>query len=300
MINTYSANTTHEFDLVLIQDCDEAEKQQLTENFGLPSILLEYVDDKDEPSRIEIGVDSNYVLMVFWAPMKGTSHSEPVSVIFFAQKLFVFTYSEMIFVNKTIETLRAQKHAKRMAFVLDLILPIVRKYIGRVSSLEYRANQIQGDLSIRNRMKHLDDLTLVNQDAIYLRSAIQENSSCFEEIKSISQDTDISFDKTCNRKLHNIQLETNQAGRMISLISESVEQLSNTYDRLINNNLNDIMRFLTIWSLLLAVPPIVSGFYGMNMHLPMTGGSLAWLASLVLTIILMLIFLIYLHNHHSV
>ncbi|MDN5575696.1 MAG: magnesium transporter CorA family protein, partial [Pediococcus sp.] len=106
--------------------------------------------------------------------------------------------------------------------------------------------------------------------------------------------------KKCNRKLHNVQLETNQADRMIGLISESVEQLSDTFDRLINNNLNEIMRFLTIWSLLLAVPPIVSGFYGMNMHLPLANGSLAWLASLVLTGILMLALLIYLHNHHSV
>ncbi|GEL14911.1 magnesium transporter CorA family protein [Pediococcus cellicola] len=300
MIKTYAVDQKHKFDLTLVQDCSDAEKLQLEDTFNIPPALLEYVDDKDEPARIEIGTDSEYVLMVFWAPMKETSHSEPVSVIFYDEKLFLFTSSEMAFVNHTIDSLWNHAYDKRVAFILDLILPIVRKYIGRASRLEYRADQIQGDLSIRSRMKHLDDLTLVNQDAIYLRSAIQENSSSFAEIKSISQDTDVPFDKKCYRKLHNIQLEINQASRMISLISESVEQLSNTYDRLINNNLNDIMRFLTVWSLLLAVPPIVSGFYGMNMHLPLAKGSLAWLASLVLTGILMLGLLIYLHNHHSV
>ncbi|AMV63520.1 Magnesium and cobalt transport protein CorA [Pediococcus damnosus] len=206
----------------------------------------------------------------------------------------------MRFVNDTIADLRTKSFDKRMAFVLDLLLPIIRKYIGRVTKLEYRADQIQSNLTAKSRMKHLNELTLINQDAIYLRSAIQENSDCFSDIKSISKDTNVSFDKTCNRKLHNIQLETNQASRMIGLISESVDQLSSTYDRLINNNLNDIMRFLTIWSLLLAVPPIVSGFYGMNMHLPLVTGSLSWVASLVLTGILMLALLIYLHNHHSV
>ncbi|WP_412989790.1 magnesium transporter CorA family protein [Pediococcus siamensis] len=299
MIKTYSADQKHQFDLTLVQDCSESEKQDLARTFGIPPVLLEYVDDKDEPARIEIGSESNYVLMVFWAPLKETSHSEPISIIFYDEKLFIFTSSEMVFVNQTIAELWKSAYEKRMAFILDLILPIVRKYIARISRLEYRANQLQGNLSMRSRMKHLDDLTIVNQDAIYLRAAVQENSSCFDEIKSVSQNTDIPFDKKCSRKLHNVQLETNQASRMIGLISENVEQLSNTYDRLINNNLNDIMRFLTVWSLLLAVPPIVSGFYGMNMHLPLVKGSLAWLATLVLTAILMIGLLVYLHNHHS-
>ncbi|PJE49856.1 magnesium transporter CorA family protein [Pediococcus damnosus] len=249
---------------------------------------------------MEIDDDNQYALLVFWAPLKGSAHSEPISVIFFNKKLFIFSSTEMRFVNDTIADLRTKSFDKRMAFVLDLLLPIIRKYIGRVTKLEYRADQIQSNLTAKSRMKHLNELTLINQDAIYLRSAIQENSDCFSDIKSISKDTNVSFDKTCNRKLHNIQLETNQASRMIGLISESVDQLSSTYDRLINNNLNDIMRFLTIWSLLLAVPPIVSGFYGMNMHLPLVTGSLSWVASLVLTGILMLALLIYLHNHHSV
>lgn len=300
MLNSYSADQKHKFDLTYVQDCSESEKQQIIDKFGVPAPLLEYVDDKDEPARIEIGTENNYVLMVFWAPIKGSSHSEPVSVIFYDHKLFIFTSSEMEVINETIESLWQQSYEKRMAFLLDLILPIVRKYIGRVSKLEYQADQIQSHLSARSKMQHLDDLTLINQDAVYLRSAIQENASCFEEIKSIPQGTDVPFDKKCNRKLHNVQLEINQADRMIGLISESVEQLSDTFDRLINNNLNEIMRFLTIWSLLLAVPPIVSGFYGMNMHLPLANGSLAWLASLVLTGILMLALLIYLHNHHSV
>lgn len=300
MIKSYESDQKHKFELILVQDCTETDKKQLIQDFDLPSTVLEYVDDKDEPARTEVDVEGDYALLVFWAPLKGSAHSEPISVIFFDKKLFIFLSSEMHFVSDTLKELRDQAYEKRMSFVLDLILPIVRKYIGRVTKLEYRADQIQNKLSARTRMKRLDDLTLINQDAIYLRASIQENSSCFEDIKSLSKDTDIPFDKICNRKLHNIQLETNQASRMIGLISESVEQLSNTYDRLINNNLNDIMRFLTIWSLLLAVPPIVSGFYGMNMHLPLVSGSLAWLASIILTGVLMLALIIYLHNHHSV
>ena len=65
-----------------------------------------------------------------------------------------------------------------------------------------------------------------------------------------------------------------------------VERLSNTYNNILNNSLNDTMRFLTVWSLILAVPPIISGFYGMNMHLPLAVGTWAWVGTLVMTAVL--------------
>ncbi|MFT8325109.1 CorA family divalent cation transporter [Oenococcus sicerae] len=106
-------------------------------------------------------------------------------------------------------------------------------------------------------------------------------------------------DKSDIRQIHKINIAVKQTTRMIDLISENIQQLSDAYDRLINNDLNSIMRFLTVWSLLLAIPPIVSGFYGMNMHLPLAQNNLSWLFSLVVTAVLMLILVIYLRQHHS-
>ena len=35
---------------------------------------------------------------------------------------------------------------------------------------------------------------------------------------------------------------------------------------MMNNNLNDTMKFLTVWSLVLTIPTILTGFYGMNVR----------------------------------
>lgn len=67
-----------------------------------------------------------------------------------------------------------------------------------------------------------------------------------------------------------------------------VSETEAAYGNILNNRLNQTMKFLTVWSLVLAVPPIVSGFYGMNVKLPLADHSEAWLDTLVITLGLVL------------
>ena len=60
---------------------------------------------------------------------------------------------------------------------------------------------------------------------------------------------------------------------MMDLISQVLQQLSASYNNILNNNLTT----LTIISVLLAVLAVVTGFFGMNVPLPLTDEPHAWL-----------------------
>ena len=82
------------------------------------------------------------------------------------------------------------------------------------------------------------------------------------------------------------------------LLNEIVQQLSGTYNNILNNETNDVMRYLTVYSLILTIPTIVVGFYGMNMQLPLAHGSWAWLYALIITIVLTIILIIDMIRRH--
>lgn len=63
-------------------------------------------------------------------------------------------------------------------------------------------------------------------------------------------------------ELEDVEIEADQLVAMANLSDQILGQVSETYNNLLNNNLNDTMRLLTIWSLLLTVPTIVTGFLG--------------------------------------
>ncbi|MGO2893162.1 MAG: CorA family divalent cation transporter, partial [Enterococcus devriesei] len=61
---------------------------------------------------------------------------------------------------------------------------------------------------------------------------------------------------------------------------------SGTYNNVLNNNLNDTMRILTVLSVLLTIPTIVSGFFGMNMPLPLEHDAFGWVITIAVSLIL--------------
>ena len=69
--------------------------------------------------------------------------------------------------------------------------------------------------------------------------------------------------------LMHAMIEAHQLVSMTDLISQVLQQLSASYNNILNNNLNDSLTILTIISVLLAVLAVITGFFGMNVPLPL-------------------------------
>ena len=84
---------------------------------------------------------------------------------------------------------------------------------------------------------------------------------------------------------------------MADTTNQILQQYSQLVGSVISNNLNDVMKFLTSLTMVLTIPTIIGGIYGMNVKLP--GASLVhaftWL--MLGTIILCIISIEYLRNH---
>ncbi len=89
-----------------------------------------------------------------------------------------------------------------------------------------------------------------------------------------------------------VQIEGEQVQRMFEIETQVVDRIDHTFNSIANNNLNDTMKFLTIWSLTMAVPTIITGFYGMNVKLPLASVRYAWMFTVGISIILIIAMLI--------
>ena len=74
---------------------------------------------------------------------------------------------------------------------------------------------------------------------------------------------------------------------MAEMATSIVEQMSGMYNNLINIKLNETMRIMTIWSLLMTIPTVISGFFGMNVDLPLAKVEGGWIIITVITAVLL-------------
>ena len=73
---------------------------------------------------------------------------------------------------------------------------------------------------------------------------------------------------------------------MTQLSAQILQQLSGAYNNILNNSLNETMQVLTVFSVLLTIPTIISGFFGMNMPLPLENNPMGWIITVVVTALL--------------
>ena len=123
---------------------------------------------------------------------------------------------------------------------------------------------------------------------VYLVSAAKQNRMLLEHIKAhlIYR----QLDDVEKEQFDDAMIEARQLASMTELNSQVLQQLSSSYNNILNNNLNDNLTTLTILEALLAVLAVVTGFFGMNVPLPFTNDPNAWIyisiASFVLWLIL--------------
>lgn len=93
--------------------------------------------------------------------------------------------------------------------------------------------------------------------------------------------------KSAQERLDDVLIEAEQASRTVEISNEVTEKISKTSNNILNNNLNDTMKFLTVWSLILTIPTIITGFFGMNVKLPILSNGFDWILVVFVNFLLM-------------
>ena len=63
-------------------------------------------------------------------------------------------------------------------------------------------------------------------------------------------------------------VENKQAIEMSKIYSDILNETMDMYASIISNNINDIMKFLTSITIILAIPTLVASLWGMNVPVP--------------------------------
>jgi magnesium transporter len=89
--------------------------------------------------------------------------------------------------------------------------------------------------------------------------------------------------------LEDVEIETQQALDTASIYNDILERQQETYSSIIGNNLNRIMKTLTVVTILLMIPTVIAGYYGMNVPNGMEEWRLGFPFAVVLSLVLVAI-----------
>ena len=258
-----------------VQQNDVLAVKNLKEEYGISDEMLTYSLDKNERARVEYDSFDEALLLVSNVPhqQKVDNHYEtsPIAFILKEDGLFTFTTPNTEYVSVYSLLFRT------LFLISDSFFPLIEE----VNSERQRLNLKLREKTTNKNLLQLSDLEI---GLVYLVTGTKQNVVLLEQIKALAIYRKLSEKE--KEELDDALIEARQAVEMTNLASQILDQLSGTYNNLLNNNLNDTMKFLTVWSLILTVPTIVTGFFGMNLQLPFTHSVFGWGIALIISLVL--------------
>lgn len=245
----------------------------------------------DEEERARIENDNGQTLIIVDTPVtekEGASmtlySTIPLGIILIRHIIITVCLKEDTllhdFSSNKVKTFFTQYKTR---FVLQVLHRNATRYLQYLKHIDKTSNRIEQDLHKSMKNKELIQMLKLEKSLVYFSTALKSNEVVleklmkYEHIKNYPEDTDL---------LEDAIIENKQAIEMANIYSSILTGTMDAFASIISNNLNIVMKFLTSVTIVMAIPTMISSFFGMNVSLPLAGRPYSFWIIVVLAVVM--------------
>lgn len=263
--------------------------EDLSEIYGLDKETIEYALDKNERAHMDYNRENGTVTFIYNVLdlEKDKDYYEAIPMTFIVENKRMITISNhknAYVIDQMLAYLDSHESLSIYKFLFAGLEIISNAYYPVIEEMDKSKDEISALLRQTTTKKNLFALSDLETGMVYLTAAAKQNRLLLEHIQGHALYR--RFNDVEREQFDDAMIEAHQLVSMTDLISQVLQQLSASYNNILNNNLNDSLSILTIISVLLAVLAVITGFFGMNVPLPFTEEPNAWIYILMASLIL--------------
>ena len=263
--------------------------EDLSDIYGLDKETIEYALDRNERAHMDYNRETETVTFIYNVLdlEKDKEYYEAIPMTFIVERQRMITISNhknAYVIDQMLAYLDSHESLSIYKFLFASLEIISNAYYPIIEKMDKSKDEVNSLLRQRTTKKNLFALSDLETGMVYLTAAAKQNRLLLEHIQSHALYR--RFNDVEREQFDDAMIEAHQLVSMTDLISQVLQQLSSSYNNILNNNLNDSLTILTIISVLLAVLAVITGFFGMNVPLPFTEEPNAWIYILMTSLIL--------------
>lgn len=272
----------------------ENEIKKVCESVQIQEDFIRDALDFEEKARIDHEEDDDTTLFVVDVPI--TESGEEGEVIYSTLPLGMIVVRDDFFItvslrkNKIIESFEKRKIKnfqtyKKTRFIFQILYLNSSFYLSYLKQINKETEVAEYILKNSMRNKELLKMLTLEKGLVYFTTSLKSNELVMEKtlrgkiIKLYEEDEEI---------LEDAITENRQAIEMAQIYNNILNGTMDAYASIISNNMNGVMKTLTSITIILAVPTMISSFWGMNVNLPLQNNPLGFIVMILISIILTL------------
>ena len=279
----------------------EGEIKAVCKNVRMNDQFIRYALDIEEKARIDQEDEDSTTLFVVDVPISEKNDNAenfttmPIGMIVVRDDFFI---TVSIRKNKVIEDFEKRKIKnfqtyKKTRFIFQILYLNASYYLTYLKQINKETEFAEYVLKNSMRNKELLKMLSLEKSLVYFATSLKSNELVMEKtlrgkiIKLYDEDEDILEDAITENK---------QAIEMAQIYNNILNGTMDAYASIISNNLNGVMKTLTSITIILAVPTMISSFWGMNVHLPFQENPFGFVIMITVAILVTIIVTIWLNK----
>ena len=222
--------------------------------------------DEEESSRIEL--QDGYTLILVDIPTTETRHEKdtyttiPLGIIL-TNDIIITVCTEdtpvlQAFINNRVKELSTKK---KLRFVYQILYRISVLYQSDLRIIDKKRTEIEERVGNDTEEEDLIALHELESTLVYFATSLRANGNVLDRLTRYKRLEQYPEDKEL---LGDVIVENKQAIEMTSIYRDIINGTRELMSSVIDNRLNNVMKYLTSITLVMAIPTVISGLYGMN------------------------------------
>jgi len=227
--------------------------------------------DPDEIGRMEF--EEDHVMIIIKSP-KNYSSSDNFN--FKVTSVGVFLYKDQLIIvmnNQETSILEGRQVFKLQSLhdaLLKILFGTIAHFLGHLKVINLLSDALEQKINTSMANEHLLNMFTIEKSLIYYLNGINSNAVVIEKLKTNAGR--IGFSPENVALLDDIAIENNQCNKQAEIYSNILTGLNDARGSIVNNNMNQLIKQLTILSVVFMPLNVIAGVGGMSEFSSMTHG----------------------------
>ncbi len=261
-----------------IKNPTEKDVDWLNKNFKLhPLVLKELLPPLDFPKIENFG---DYLFIVVFYPFfdKESSQTVPFELDIIVSKDYIITshYKDIVPLKAIFDKCNLYEDARKELFsagtgtiLYHILREILRASFPKLARIKENIEYIEKGVYQKQNKETVAQISLVNRDIIGFQRIIELQELV---LKNLERESNSFFDKKIIPYFHYLVNLHNQINSLLFTSLKTLSALDSTNQSLLTTRTNEIIKLLTIFSVIVFPLTLVAAIFGMNtLYLPFVG-----------------------------
>jgi Mg2+ and Co2+ transporters len=230
--------------------------------------------DKEEKSRTEL--DEDQLLVVIDIPFLRSNKdydTMPLGIIITPEVIVtVCLESNAVTADFNAHTFRNFCTYKKTRFLFQILYKSATLYLKYIRNIIRRTDDLEQHLRQAMENSKLFSMLDLQKSLTYFTTSLRSNYMVTEKLLRLRTTAQsqklVRLYEEDEDLLEDVIVEYKQAIEMVEMYGHILNSMMEVFATIISNNLNLVMRFLASITIVLAIPTLISGLWGMNVPVP--------------------------------